>query len=115
MPGLNKKPAREVKEEDLLNDIEASTKRLYQQVAPNLYGCKSCLIFFIQTICLIVLYLVSLFYHSLDLSQRDSLSIQSRNLNDESKTHIHLLNKVESDMTAESIALRAGKPRPSRV
>ena len=40
------------------------------------------------------------------------LSIQSRNLNDESKTHIHLLNKVESDMTAESIALRAGNPRP---
>jgi len=115
MPGLNKKPAREVKEEDLLNDIEASTKRLYQQVAPNLYGCKSCLIFFIQTICLIVLYLVSLFYHSLDLSQRDSLSIQSRNLNDESKTHIHLLNKVESDMTAESIALRAGNPRPSHI
>jgi len=40
IPGLNKKPAREVKEEDLLNDIEASTKRLYQQVSPNLYGCK---------------------------------------------------------------------------
>ena len=32
IPGLNKKPAREVKEEDLLDDIEASTKRLYQQV-----------------------------------------------------------------------------------
>ena len=36
------------------------------------------------------------------------LFTQSRNLNDESKTHIHLLNKVESDMTAESVALRAG-------
>ena len=33
IPGLSKgKAPREVKEEDLLNDIEASTKRLYQQV-----------------------------------------------------------------------------------
>jgi hypothetical protein len=50
------------KEEDLLNDIEASTKRLHQQ---------------------------------------------SRFLNDESKTHIHLLNKVEAGMNAETLALRA--------
>lgn len=33
IPGLSRgKAPREVKEEDLLNDIEASTKRLYQQV-----------------------------------------------------------------------------------
>jgi len=55
-------PTMAHKEEDLLNDIEASTRRLHQQ---------------------------------------------SRFLNDESKTHIHLLNKVEAGMNAETLALRA--------
>ena len=36
IPGLSKgKAPRELKEEDLLNDIEASTKRLYQQVCAS--------------------------------------------------------------------------------
>lgn len=58
------------KEEDLLNDIEASTKRLYQQ---------------------------------------------SRYLNDESKTHIHLLNKVEAEMSNETLALRAEAVRAETI
>ena len=33
--------------------------------------------------------------------------IQSRHLNEESKTHIHLLDKTETEMSAETLALRA--------
>jgi hypothetical protein len=41
IPGLSKgKAPRELKEEDLLNDIEASTKRLYQQVCASKNPCS---------------------------------------------------------------------------
>ena len=109
IPGLSKKPVREVKEEDLLDDIEATTKRLYQQVMQ--ISCHP----FLRTTYSHVDFPVVFSPYSSSVLTIFLLPVQSRNINDESKTHIHLLTKVESDMTAESVALRAGNPQPSPI
>ena len=50
-----------------------------------------------------MIYLVLFIYYLPPIS----FPVQSRHLNEESKTHIHLLDKTETEMSVETLALRA--------